>query len=284
MQTTKSFIITNVTLDQSSYSINDYITLTKTRDNDVLITCNSIGEVLSEEDYQSNGAIFFDALRLGCPKINIRVAPTSFTTDQILYDILRNRNTFLFKFSSSISDDIETYEGTSIITETEIINIRKFHELYIEHSKKQKLQRTEAKWNETRWNYALNQYLSACSSITVDQSIQTLVTGLESLLVKGDGNIQYKVTLNAALILGSTYEERTEIIKKIKKMYNLRSKATHGEITELVRLLKKPDLYNDYFELKSIISKLLLITANMPEPELFERLDKVLLGGPSFLE
>lgn len=284
MQTTQSFIITNVTLDQSSYSINDYITLTKTRDNDVLITCNSIGEVLSEEDYQSNGTIFFDALRLGCPKINIRIAPTSFTTDQILYDILRNRNTFLFKFSSSISDDIETYEGTSIITETEIINIRKFHELYIEHSKKQKIQRTEVKWNETRWNYALNQYLSACSSITVDQSIQTLVTGLESLLVKGDGNIQYKVSLNAALILGSTYEERTEIIKKIKKMYSLRSKATHGEITELVRLLKKFDLYNDYFELKSIISKLLLITANMPETELFERLDKVLLGGPSFLE
>lgn len=39
--------------------------------------------------------------------------------------------------------------------------------------------------------------------------------GLESLLTKGDENIQYKVSLNAALILGITYEDRNDVIKKI---------------------------------------------------------------------
>nr|WP_145401427.1 HEPN domain-containing protein [Paenibacillus xylanexedens] len=279
-----SFVITNVNLDQPSYTINEYIQLERTSRGETIVITQKAGEIYSEEAYQSNGELFYQAIRLALPKINIRIAapPTNYT--QTLYEAIKGRNTFLFKFSSSKGDEIESVEEKSIITRSDITNISKFHNLYIEYSKGQNSKRQNSNWSETRWNYAINQYFAACSSITVDQSIQSLVTGLESLLVKGDGNITFKVSLNAALVLGTTFEERNEVIKKIKKMYNIRSKATHGEITELVRLLKKPDLYSDYFELKSILSQLLYITANMPETEFFDRLDRVLLGGPSFLE
>lgn len=52
---------------------------------------------------------------------------------------------------------------------------------------------------------------------------------LEALLGdEGPGEINYKLRLRAALLLGKTLAERQEIKKKVGKLYDLRSKIVHG--------------------------------------------------------
>ncbi|WP_342410773.1 hypothetical protein [Paenibacillus sp. FSL R10-2778] len=277
-----AFVIENARLDKQIYTVNEYITLSNLADKSVLVTITKPVDTMNEVSYESSGVVFYNALRLGLPKLNLKVTWPSSEYEKTLYNIFRNRNTFLFKFSSATNDDVEKDTSEVLITEEELTSILNFHLLYIEHSKNQIASREASEWKETRWNYALDQYISACSSTTIEQSNQLLITGLEALLVTGEGNLQYKVSLNAALMLADSYEQRTDIMDLVKKMYNLRSKATHGEIAALVKLLNKPSVYDDYFELKRIFSQLLLLTYGKSEKEIFNRLDVVLLSGPSF--
>ncbi|MFF2907664.1 hypothetical protein [Paenibacillus sp. NPDC057934] len=275
-----AYVIENVELDRPEYVINEYISLSKLDDNKVLVSINK-----TESDpvtYESNGYLFYHALQLGLPKLNVRILEPPRSYGRIAYGILGKRNTPLFKFSSAINDEIEKDNSSATITEQDIQNIIRFFEIYIAHSKASREKRLASEWKETRWSYALNQYTGACLSTTIESSNQALITGLEALLVTGEGNLQYKVSLNAALMLADSYEQRIDIMDRVKKMYNLRSKATHGEITALVKLLNKSSVYDDYFELKSILSRLLLLTYDKSEEEIFNRLNIVLLSGPPF--
>ncbi|ASA21278.1 HEPN domain-containing protein [Paenibacillus donghaensis] len=275
-----AYVIENVELDKSEYFINEYISLSTLDDKKVLVSINKTepGPVT----YESNGYLFFHALQLGLPRLNIRISEPPRPYGRIAYGIVGKWNTPLFKFSSAINDDIEQDSSSAYITEQDIQDIIRFFEIYKAHSKVSRGKRQVSEWRETRWSYALNQYTEACLSTTIESSNQALITGLEALLVSGEGNLQYKVSLNAALILADSYEQRTDIMGRVKKMYNLRSKATHGEIAALVKLLNKSSVYDDYFELKKIFSQLLLLTYGKSEEEIFNRLDVVLLSGPSF--
>lgn len=59
-----------------------------------------------------------------------------------------------------------------------------------------------------------------------------LCIGLEALL-GGDANseIIHKVSTRGAIIIGKTLEERKSIRKQLKDLYNIRSKAVHGDVS-----------------------------------------------------
>lgn len=276
------FAIDNIIMDKPKYEINEFISLSTLENNRVLVSVKKTGQESGLDDYESNVYLFYHSLQLGLPKLNLRISKPPEGFDPSHYESLKSWNTPLFKFTSAINDDIEKDSSEAYVTKVEIDQIKKFHKIYCEHSKTSRESRLASRWKESRWSYALNQYTSACINTTIENSNQTLITGLEALLVKSDGNLQYKVSLNASLILGESFEQRSRIIEQVKKMYNLRSKAAHGEITELRRLLNKPSVYDDYFELKSILSRLLFLTYGKTEEEIFERLNYVLLSGPSF--
>ncbi|WP_238652333.1 HEPN domain-containing protein [Paenibacillus piscarius] len=275
-----AYVIERVELDKPEYFINEYISLSAVDDKKVLVSISKTepGSVT----YESNGYLFYHALQLGLPKLNIRISEPPRPYGRIAYGIVGKWNTPLFKYSSAVNDNIEEDNSSASITEQDIQNIIKFFEIYIAFSKASREKRFASEWKETRWSYALDQYTGACLSTTLESSNQALITGLEALLVTGEGNLQYKVSLNAALMLADSYEQRIGIMDLVKKMYNLRSKATHGEIAALVKLLNKSSVYDDYFELKRIFSQLLLLTYGKSEEDIFNRLDVVLLSGPSF--
>jgi hypothetical protein len=62
-----------------------------------------------------------------------------------------------------------------------------------------------------------------------DQAIDSGIC-LEALLgdEQGQGEINYKLQLRAAILLGKTLSERLEIRESVRKLYSLRSKVVHG--------------------------------------------------------
>lgn len=61
----------------------------------------------------------------------------------------------------------------------------------------------------------------------------SLMIGLEILLNPSDHELQYRVSRNAAVLLGKNEEGSRRIFDDIKKLYNLRSKIVHGDETPL---------------------------------------------------
>jgi len=276
------FIIENVSMDKLNYRVNEFISFSTLPDNKKILVTIIYDDTSEYSKYRSNGVLFYHALQLSLPKLNIKVSKPMEPCELTVYEILRGWNSPLFKFYSSIGDDIEEDSSSLVITNTELEEVKKFHSIIIEHSQSANELRKEESWKATRWSYAYNSYVSACLSPSLENSNQMIITGMEALLVKGDGNTTYRVSLNASIIVADEFESRKKIFEVVKKMYNLRSKATHGEVSELVRLLKKNDVYDNYFELKRIFAQVLLKTYKKSEEEIFDKLDLNLLSCPSF--
>ena len=90
------------------------------------------------------------------------------------------------------------------------------------------------------WNIIINKGLSlkdisiryfkkAMYSITQDDSLVNLTIAMESILLpKEYGELRYKFSLRAALILSEKFEIRQKIKDIFKKVYDSRSKIVHG--------------------------------------------------------
>jgi hypothetical protein len=59
-------------------------------------------------------------------------------------------------------------------------------------------------------------------------SFLSLMVASEVLFNPGSGEISYRISRNFAVLLGTTLEEANQIQKKIKKLYNIRSKLVHA--------------------------------------------------------
>lgn len=275
---TEIFIIENVSMDVEKFVINDFIQLRKNHKKNTTLLVEVKDTFISS--YESNGLLFYKSLMLSIPEVNLKVS--KFEDFDILYSILRDSNSMLLNYYGVSGEEIITANANCEITEKKIDNIKKAHEIIIEHNRSAKTKRDNNQWKPSRWGYSFQCYTDACSALSIDLSILSIITGLEALLVNGEGSLSYKVSLFASLILGKNHEDRENIFKTVKRMYNIRSKVVHGEISSVVKLVKKENIYDDYFFLKTILSDLLISTYNISEEALFNKIEKQIFGCPLF--
>ncbi|MFW7190047.1 hypothetical protein [Lysinibacillus sp. BNK-21] len=260
--------IHKIKLDSESYKINQFIKLINMNN----MECVKV-EAIYEVPFESNIYIFQKAIQLAIPNVNMEFKKN---------EIMESFNTYLNNYyGDSGNGYIEEDSSTVLIDSDRIEKIKTCFKILIEYNRNTKEAREKDDWTGTRWGYALQTYSSACSATTVDLSILSLITGFESLLVKGEGSLSYKVALYASLLVSNEKEERRKVYNLIKKMYNFRSKIVHGEIGSIVKLSKKEDIYRDYFELRSILSKLLIKTYGIPEEVLFTKIEDMIFECPS---
>jgi Apea-like HEPN len=63
---------------------------------------------------------------------------------------------------------------------------------------------------------------------------------LEALLLgDGQGELTYRLRLRAAILLGDNLEKRNKISQDIKRFYNLRSDAVHGNTVDAHKLTQQ---------------------------------------------
>ncbi|PIC59091.1 hypothetical protein CSV80_00785 [Sporosarcina sp. P12(2017)] len=277
--TVDSYVVEKISLDLPKYEVNEFITLVcnPEKENSVIVEV----EGNHEDMYISNGLLFYKALQLALPEVNLRVS--KYKDETMMYELLKDHNTYLMNYYAASDDDIKFEESAPIkFTEEIMKKVATAHNIVCEHNKKSKEDRDVNQWEPSRWGYSFQSYSSACYSPTVDLSILSIITGIESLLVSGEGPLSYKISMYSSLILSDNYEERLKINKLVKDMYKIRSKVVHGEISTVTRLLKKEDIYEKYFELRKIHSELLIKTFELSEDDLFDAIDRQLFNSPSF--
>lgn len=277
MQEKQYIRLKNIEIDKRVYLINKYISMNKDPEKSCLI----VSVERETNCYESDGLLFYRALQLALPQANIIVGKTDIG-DDVLGTIIRDWNTYLINFYAAKGEKIEPVKTRTILNIEDINRIKRSHDIVIEHNKKMGVQRKKEEWKATRWAYSYQQYLNACHSISLDNSILHLITGLESLLVKGGESLSYKTSVNAALISADDVKERKEVYDLIKKIYNLRSKVVHGEVKDVISIMSKPDIEGKYFRLKKVLSDILLRTYEMKEDEIFNKIEDMIFNAPSF--
>lgn len=96
--------------------------------------------------------------------------------------------------------------------------------------------------------------------LTHNRPIQftTLMTCLEIMLVEGKGELSDKISRNVAVIFSRNKEEGNEIYRKLKNLYNIRSKIVHEGKFDTSKYYTK---YNEdaYYELELIVLNVIQI-------------------------
>lgn len=274
---TNSVLYKNIELDTDSYGINEYITLENAKNSGGTFVRIMFKEPTNGTTYESNPPLFHKALLLAFPTTNLSIFKDRNSKSSTIYDYLYNFTSPLINYYGTKTDDIPIHKGEHIVINTHIIeHIKKCQNIIIEHNKNANNNRGNGTWTATRWQYAYQNYMSSTSASSLDSSILNLITGLESLLVKGEGALSHKVSLNASLIYSEDKEERLKTFKLFKTMYNYRSKIVHGEIEQFAKLFAKPDVYQNFYNLRKIYASLLIKTFNVSEEKIFAELDNII--------
>jgi hypothetical protein len=85
-------------------------------------------------------------------------------------------------------------------------------------------------WRVDPVSVALSCFWAFLFSSFADQAYTSLVTILEALLSTGSAEISHQISERVAVLIGQSPSERLEIYRKIKKLYDLRSRITHGDL------------------------------------------------------
>ncbi|MHA7139808.1 hypothetical protein ACRTEV_21490 [Rossellomorea arthrocnemi] len=283
MGATHRFLISNVSIPVDEFEITKYIKLQKVNEYKTRLVAHVDDDIEKLDPYEINIIVVYRAIQLCLPDIQILLESDSGFEDDYTFDILRQSGRSLINFYGTKGNEIKVARNQKVLNEHELSEIVKIHKnILVPFHRAQRESRDNDKWNVNRWNYAYQQYIQTFNSITVDESVLKIITGLESLLVRGEGLLKYKVSLFASIILEETPEKRKETFDLIGSMYNLRSKVVHGEIKTVMKILSKPDIFQKHFALKNILSKLLIVTYSWNEEELFERLDEIVFQVPKF--
>jgi hypothetical protein len=62
------------------------------------------------------------------------------------------------------------------------------------------------------------------------------VTSMESLLLEGQGEFSYKLSMRTAAILGTSPQERQDVYEFMSEAYDFRSKLVHGEMAKPIKV------------------------------------------------
>lgn len=230
------------------------------------------------EKWEINLPLLIASFQLTFPNINFRAD----SEDSINKNIING-------FTNTIINYYSKEEALNIDARSIEINIEsiekliKVNKIVVEYNKEARNNREDNSWKPNRWSYAYNQYLNACRSLSIEISILNLITALESLLVKGNGELSFRVGLFSSIIFADDIDEREETFRLIKEMYNIRSKVVHGEIEEVFKRLSNPSIYDKYFKLKEICPTILIKLYKIDEVRVFNAIDSTLFGCGKFI-
>jgi len=272
------FYIKNIELDRDVYTVNKYISLKRSsRKNE-----ETIVEIDDREElWENNLPLFYRALQICLSRVHID-AYANEQEGNLTYNLIKDLSTCMINYYSPKEDLLIIFQYKMKLTKENIENLSHVFNIVVEYNKQKIEERENSSWEATRWTYAYNQYINSCGSMSIEISILNIITGLESLLVKGNGELTYRVALYSSLIIGNTIEERKTIYKLVKWMYDLRSKVVHGEVKEVTKKLSSEELYIKYFALKDLFSKILIKVYGMDEDALFSKIENVLFNSPKF--
>ncbi len=279
----KDFIINNIGIDEEEYRINDYFLLKQDIEDKNKTWVYTEGD--DSDHFYDNDILLFDSLLLSIPKVHISISSRKKepTERDFAYNLYKDRIDFLnsnmFNFYFDINGDFDYSYFT--IGKHHINIIRHVLDIVIQHSKICKQERDNNTWIADRWFIAYNHFNSAYKSISVELSIQNMITALEALLVEGSGELNFRVALYSSLIVESDPEKRKEVSKLVKYMYDIRSKSVHGEIMSAHKKLKNFD-YTKYYRFKEITSEVLVKTFGKKEDEIFNALDNMIYSPRDF--
>ena len=85
-------------------------------------------------------------------------------------------------------------------------------------------------WRFDPVSVALSCFWAFLFSRFPDQAYTSLVTILEALLSTGTAEIAHQVSERVAVLIGHSPKERLEVYRATKKLYDLRSRITHGDL------------------------------------------------------
>ena len=148
----------------------------------------------------------------------------------------------------------------SIYTSLQISRIK----YYIEDSEVKEIinmiRKTSLPFPHSYIQLAFDNYEESYTTFSKALAFLSLMISLEILYNIGGGEISYRISRNAAVLLGNTNAESHEIFTRIKKLYAMRSKIVHFGKTE--------DIEQDHvFELRSYIRRSIIDINHINKPK-----------------
>lgn len=276
---TEHVVLENVKLDEPVVKLNEYFYLINDSE-ETIIAWNQA----EQASYESSPTILYDCLRLALPKVNLRVRKISGSEEGLFYALNKGKNSLLINYYGSKNIEVSNVpEDTYLIGDSDLGYIKKVMDIIFEHSQIQHTAMSNSEWKTTEWSYAYNNYLSSCSTPYLEQAILSIITALEALLVNGSDQVSYRVSLNASLLIEEDETKRKQTYDLIKDLYNLRSKVVHGDISGFLKNIAKPDIYDRYFKLKEVLSKILVKTHKIPMKTLLSQIEGTIFKAPAIV-
>lgn len=215
-------------------------------------------------------------------KIQIEIDELGFTSVLFQAVLFALPNTL---FSDGIStrvlfsyyDVLEQYENSLyLVTENDIDKIN----IWFDILKLYNLKIIEDnKYKRNWWYVASNELLLACNQGIIEMAYVNLITALEAISVNTNTELSYRVSLNTSLLYSNDKEVRENTFKLIKDAYDIRSKLVHGAPEDALKKVKQYN-YKLYFELKSIISTLLLKYYDFSKESLIKGINSSIMSCP----
>jgi hypothetical protein len=259
--------IKNLVLDGlDTYEVNKYFKIKNNSNLDgIIIECIS-PDTIEYEYEQHYNSYFRNALELALPKAFI----SPYCIDEIKNIHWKGRILFCYYGKTEYINN-NMYK----ITVDDISKVKQWHDILIEYYTST-LKYKDAKF--TSWDVAYNEYLDAVSCDYLEQAFLHLITALEALLLEGNNELTYRVSLNTAMLCGEGIDDRKEIFNFIKNSYNLRSSVVHGDINAIRKKFSNEKLYDSLFELRHIVSKSLFATYNKDKNKIIEHIENLILS------
>lgn len=110
---------------------------------------------------------------------------------------------------------------------------------------------------KTQWNFALQEYLDTCDTSSLEQNYIHLITSLEALLVYGNKGVIGKTVKNTVTLCAKDEEEQKRIKRIVKRAYDIRNSAVHGDLDKLVKKLERSNAFAEYFEFRKVVADVL---------------------------
>ncbi len=132
---------------------------------------------------------------------------------------------------------------------------------------------TRLPFQEESLNLALQSYEMSYTRVHINLAFLVLMIGIESLLNPSKGEITYRVSRYAALLLGNSQDEGASIFKEMKELYRTRSVIVHGASKIVVK-------DSELTRLRGILRGLIkaISTIDKPKDELLRMLDYLGFG------
>jgi len=137
-------------------------------------------------------------------------------------------------------------------------------------------------WHSDRLGVALNSFWTAVCTPYADQAFVSLMTAVEALLSTDVGEIAHTVAERAAVLLARKGNERLDVYRRTKRLYDVRSRLVHGSAksqkgprnwnTTYVTAKRSNVAVSDFADLADIVVS--LVGRVLDDPELLREIQE----------